>query len=470
MRYAIIDNSILTAVQRIMGEITVKDKHLIDGDILALESFIEAILFYDKLFYLDDYKEEYKYSRQQYFNRLLPISPSEDTYNRFLNEAKKITESIVPCVEGGFIRDSDFKPFFDLLKMNVVFSWDMSSSEYYLNVKMLERVGGLDIKKYSKLSTMIFSEISDKTHKNQADGSKFLLCDLHGQVIKKGYRILDENDNPKEPGISAQVRTFFAGLNWLAFRTAFYTMVSKETGAELFLHPIRNAFQVNLLSKLRVINPPVYSPLIEAMNGIAGRAINRITSVASPLIIKQDLPLFTAWLAKKTGDPLKFIDTAYELREEKVFLDARRQLIELEDLLQKGDEVSFLREANSLIGQVQNTMQKICADFKIETPQGNPITSLISLWNVSTVASGLPSVPINGDQKIINSLREFLPAKGFKALYRSLAKDLTQISTLNKYHEVISSRVSLHEDATFYDSKKENEEFLRVKSYWKIPM
>jgi len=470
MRYAIIDNSTLTAVQRIMGEIAIKDKHLIDGDILALESFIEAILFYDKLFYLDDYKEEYKYSRKEYFSRLLPLSPSEETYKNFLNEAKKTTESIVPCVEGGFIKDSDFKPFFDLLKMNVVFSWDMSSSEYYLNMKMLERVGGLDIKKYSKLSTMIFSELSDRTHRSQADGSKYQLYDSRGQIIKEGYRIIDKDGNPKEPEISAQVKAFFAGLNWLAFRTALYTMISKETGAELFLHPIRNAFQVNLLSKLRVINPSVYAPLIEAMNGVAGRTINRITSVTSPLVLKHDVPLFTVWLAKKTGDPLKFIETAYELKEEKAFLYARSQLIQLEDLLQRGNEKEFLQEANSLVGQVQSAMNKICTEFKVETPQGNPVTSLISVWNLSTVASGLPSVPIGGDQKIISSLRDLLPAKGFKALYRSLVRDVSQISALGTYHEVISSRVSLDKGATFYDSKKEDESFLRVKSYWKVPM
>lgn len=269
MRYAIVDNSTLTAVQRILGGITVKNKHLIDGDILALESFIEAILFYDKLFYLDDYKEEYKYSRKEFFKNMLALSPTEELYKSFLGQSKKITEDIVPCVEGGAITDKDFKPFFDLLKMNVAFSWDMNSSEYYLTLKMLEKVGGLDIQKYSKLSTMIFSELADKAHSDEVSGSKYVLYDSRGRRISEGYRIIDKEGDLKEPGVSKQVKTFFAGLNWLAFRTVLYTLFAKEVGAEMILHPIRNAFQVNLLSKIKVYDDSVYKPLIAAMNGSA---------------------------------------------------------------------------------------------------------------------------------------------------------------------------------------------------------
>ena len=52
--YAIIDNSTLTAVQRLMGEITIKDKNTIDGDILSLESFVQSVLFYDDIFYISE--------------------------------------------------------------------------------------------------------------------------------------------------------------------------------------------------------------------------------------------------------------------------------------------------------------------------------------------------------------------------------------------------------------------------------
>lgn len=162
MRCALIDNATLTAVQRILGDISVKNKHTIDGDIIALENYIQSILFYDKVVYLNDYKEGYRKSREKFFYNMIKFEPSEIGYNSLIQATKKVTDGIIPCVEGGKFTDSDFKPFFELLKMNVTFTWDMRSSVYFLTEKMLEQVGGLDISKYSKLSSMIFMELSEK--------------------------------------------------------------------------------------------------------------------------------------------------------------------------------------------------------------------------------------------------------------------------------------------------------------------
>jgi hypothetical protein len=55
LRSALIDNSTLTAIQRLLGVITVKDKNIIDSDILAFEQMVEAILFFDKIVCIEDW-------------------------------------------------------------------------------------------------------------------------------------------------------------------------------------------------------------------------------------------------------------------------------------------------------------------------------------------------------------------------------------------------------------------------------
>lgn len=60
MTYALIENATLTAVQRLMGDIEICSYDSIDGDIGALENLIQAILFYDDLICIDDYKLEFK--------------------------------------------------------------------------------------------------------------------------------------------------------------------------------------------------------------------------------------------------------------------------------------------------------------------------------------------------------------------------------------------------------------------------
>ncbi len=72
--FGIIDNSTLTAVQRLMGQIDVKNYYCLDGDILALETLIQAILFNDELYFVDDYKEKYRDDRNKTFSFLYTLS------------------------------------------------------------------------------------------------------------------------------------------------------------------------------------------------------------------------------------------------------------------------------------------------------------------------------------------------------------------------------------------------------------
>ncbi|APM41358.1 hypothetical protein [Clostridium kluyveri] len=472
MRYALIDNSTLTAVQRILGEIPIKNKHTIDGDIIALENYIQAILFYDKLIYLDDYKETYRDSREKFFDNMMNFSPSEVGYSSLLKTAKQITEEIVPCVEGGKFSDKDFKPFFDLLKMNVTFTWDIRSSVYFLTEKMLEEIGGIDVEKYSKLSNMIFMELSEKkiTKKNNTNG-KIKLYDSHGREINSSYKVIDRDGKEQDTELSRQVEVFFAALNWLAFRTSLYTLLAKEMNLELILHPIRNQFQISLLSKINKGKEDVFKNIINAMNGKAVETFTKITETTQPFVLQQPLPLFTVWLAQKTKNPCNFIEEAYSIRSNKEFVQARQKLIELECLLEEQNYSKFVKEANKLNLEIKNEINMLCSRYGVTTNQGVPLTQIISVYNMTTLATNLPKVPnINVDIKPLAFLRDIIPKKGFKSIYRNLINDLISISRTGKYYEIISSNVKLDKGARYYDSKTEKIEYSKAKSWWKIPM
>lgn len=114
MRYALLDNSTLTGVQRLLGQISIKNKAAIDMDILCLESVLEAILFYDFISVVDDYKPQYRASREANFPKFITLSPENFPYDTSLTHAKNITESIVPKVEAGQFTDDDFKTVFRL--------------------------------------------------------------------------------------------------------------------------------------------------------------------------------------------------------------------------------------------------------------------------------------------------------------------------------------------------------------------
>jgi hypothetical protein len=253
VRIALVDNSTLTAVQRVLGHAPVRDRSVVDGDLVALEGLVQTVLFYDHVFFLDDYKERHRPQRRAEFARLLPLKPTPDAYARLVECARGAAEQIVPRVEGGVFTDEDFRPFFDLLQMNVVFTWDMASSEYFLTVKMLEGASGVDLDKYGRLMSMIYADLADKRRTGQSVDAKQAaqLVDSRGRPIPyphpETYR--------KDFHLTKEVMTFFTGLSWLAFRTVLYTLLARQLGVDLVLHPIRQAFQANTLTRLRLEEP-----------------------------------------------------------------------------------------------------------------------------------------------------------------------------------------------------------------------
>lgn len=65
MTNAIIDNSTLTAVERVIGSIPVAPRYDLSGDLSAFESYLSTLLFYDQPVRVDDYKEELSEARRK---------------------------------------------------------------------------------------------------------------------------------------------------------------------------------------------------------------------------------------------------------------------------------------------------------------------------------------------------------------------------------------------------------------------
>jgi len=137
MSYALIDNASLTAFQRTVGDVVVRNPDTINGDLVAVENLIQAMLFYDELICIDNYKEEHQAERIKKFEfiRFLP----NDKFNlpEIEKKSKESASNIRPEIRGGEFADEDFKELVGMLKLNMVCTWDMRTSVYYLTMKML---------------------------------------------------------------------------------------------------------------------------------------------------------------------------------------------------------------------------------------------------------------------------------------------------------------------------------------------
>ncbi|MGA9853516.1 MAG: hypothetical protein WBR15_11375 [Gammaproteobacteria bacterium] len=250
MTYALIDNSTLTAVQRITGKILTKSKDSIDTDIVALENFVQAILFYDRLIAVDDYIPAYRDARIASFPNITFLNKTDFKLDEIETTAAEKAGQLRPRLRGGEFVNDDFKNLIELLQTHIICTWDISSSVYHLTLKSLSDTDQ-EYEKYGNIAAAIFSELGDASESGHRTSGNVELLDRYGNPITKGYKVPGAKwgDGTSSGEASAAISAFVASLVWLANRSIFYSLAAKFLQADTFLHPIRQSYQQIYISE-----------------------------------------------------------------------------------------------------------------------------------------------------------------------------------------------------------------------------
>lgn len=472
MRYALIDNSTLTGIQRLLGEIPVKNKTIIDNDIIAFENYIQAILFYDNIICIDDYKEQYRSSRINYFPDIRFISKDLFDYYSFLNISNEVTKDISLEIRGGKITDKDFKDYFDRLHMTFQFTWDMSSSEFFLTQKMLLGNSILDHEQFNVLHSLLFKENNEQYEvAAQLPEKTPLLFDSKGNQIILNPKTGKLNSSVGD-GLSPQFKALVSSLNWMSQRTAFYVLVAEYLYADLFIQPIRQSFLQNIIKRTYPnYKLGVFSDFRDSINNQSEETVKHILSNSDNFGISVDIPLFSAYFASKTRNPQNIIAAAYEERDKLCFQEARIKLRELNLLLDEGKRGKFIRDINLLTTSINENFKSIESKYGLGNKQGFATSQLKFLFSFipSIEKINIPKV-LDVRIKELEFMKHIVPRKGFNAVYRNVIEDLVTFDSLGKYKDILISKVSYHKDATSYEIKTEDPKYVRASSYWKKPM
>ena len=121
MSYALIDNASLTAVERFLGDITVKNPDTINGDLVAVENFVQANLFYDDLICVDNYKEKFREIRKNKFSYIRFLDEADFSLEEIDQKAQHEARQINPEIRGGEFVNEDFKALIEQLKLNMIY-------------------------------------------------------------------------------------------------------------------------------------------------------------------------------------------------------------------------------------------------------------------------------------------------------------------------------------------------------------
>lgn len=472
MSYALIDNSSLTAVQRLLGRVEVRGDHSVDGDIAALEQFIHAILFYHQVVSIDDYKPEHRLSRANDFSFVQFLDPRELGLDRIEAKATDEAKKFMPEIRGGQFVDKDFRQFLEQLKMNVICTWDISSSVYFLAMKMLGQPNTEEFQKYSVVSASIFTELNDRANRGGGWDERVLLFDSAGRPIRNGYTVPNAKwGDGKSGGLTRGLRAFVAALNWLASRTIYYSLAARHLCADTFLHPVRGAFQIRYMQKTGVFGYDFTNSLLATLDDRTEQTLAAIVSGNRELGLKLDLPLFSAWLVQQTGNIHQVLEAALSVRKNQEFEDARYQILEIREAVQKDDIKTANAKAAKISAGLDKLLQVIRKKYGLPSaPTGVPVNPIVKTFNTFASLKSLPELPeIDAKIPLPEFIQKALTQRGIVQTYRNILNDLPSIWRLGDVHEKLTQAIRKSDEPAF-TPRTEAPEFRYAHSQWKSPM
>jgi hypothetical protein len=243
MASALLDNATITAVQRIIGQAPSRSRDAIDVDLVAFENYIQARLFYDDLVVIDDYLPQHRAARRAAFPHLSYVDPDEFKLKELSAAADAAADRIHPKIRGGEFSNPEFRALFQLLQTHMVCTWDISSSIYHLNLKVLASGGSDEFQKYGSVASAIFHELSDASSSGRRIRDEVELVDRFGRPIDEAYMVPDARwGNGKSGPPSGAIQAFTASLIWVANRAMYYNLAAAHLKADAFLYPIRQAY------------------------------------------------------------------------------------------------------------------------------------------------------------------------------------------------------------------------------------
>jgi hypothetical protein len=341
-----------------------------------------------------------------------------------------------------------------MLKLNMVCTWDMRTSVYYLTMKMLGQPNTPEYEKYRELSTAIFNELSDYGDTFGRWSTDVNLIGTDGQLYGN---------------LSRPLKMFIASLNWLAYKSIYYSLAAQHLKADSFIHPIRHAFQLHWMRKTGAFGHDYTSRLIESL-------ANKISTTTSEVIhhgrnkaISLDLPIFSAWLTQETDDIKLILNTALELKKTDTFVVARETIKEIKIAYDEHGITKGNQKATKLITDLDKISGDIKRIFGVPSLQGIQGSFLIKSINTVTALKGIPPLPENDFALSTPSFMKSKSMKAFSTIFKDVTNELTSTERLGGIKDKMSESFIIDTEG-YVSPKTEDPKYRNLRSNWKIPM
>lgn len=459
MTNAIIDNSTLTAVERVIGHIPLDRNYDLSGDLSAFEAYLTALLFYDRPVRIDDYKPEFAEIRTKHFPEIDAIKFEDQSYDLLLAQSRSLTSDMFLKVNAGELGNDILGKFLRDLELYVCPAWVMQSSDFFLKIRILAEESGTNVEKYSPLMASIFEQLNEnKQTKIQANWKNELIA-TNGSLVRN----VRGQDHETSYTIGGDVKAFSAGLNWLALRSVFYGIVSEHLEAVSICHPIRNDFLARFYTEHIGIKPlDQRRAVLEYFSTSSLDAVNRSNELLGGAAFKLKVPLFSAWACMKAGSPSAAREHVLEVRFSPEAIALRARMRDIESLHEHNNFDLARKNAVTLFQDIQNAIESLSRKYGASNEDPFAISA-----NVISMSGSFKVIPA------IQKLGSLLPARSKSvALLRNITLDLLQNPSIGKISGLLRSSALITSDEieSVYWPKFDKPRFKKSSSFWKRPM
>lgn len=459
MTNAIIDNSTLSAVERVVGKAPVKPSYDLSGDLAAFDSYLAALLFYDNPVRIDDYKPELAEARAQNFPELGTVKFEASSYEDFESAAREISSASTLKIQAGDVDENDLGQFLKNLDLHVCPAWVMQSSDFFLRIRLLSDATGAEVEKYTPLMSAIFDQLSENKNSGKKPDWRKTLLDASGNPIKNSTGTRSEGAH----SIGKDVHAFSAGLNWLAQRSVFYALVAESLEGSAVCHPIRNDYLARFFAeRLNHAGPDQRRAIMAQFQAKSMDVVNASNALLGGNGFPLASPVVSAWATLKAGSPREAVAFVNDVRFSAEATALRVRLRDLEALVKSDDAEKARIDAVKLFKDLQVNMEGLFRKYanKGEDPYGISV-NLLTLTG-SFKASG-----------VLGKLSSMLPERRKSmALLRNITLDILQNPSLGRLSDTLRSDRLVEGDSwdAVYEPKIDKPQFRYSRPYWKKPM
>ncbi len=459
MPIALLDNSTLTAVQRLTGQAPAPRSYDMEGDYSALENYAQTILFNDAFYSPDDYKPEFKVARAKAFPLIRFIEIGN--YDAFDADSIELSKEFALDLRGGDMPAGIVREFLQNMDLMLTAAWQRQSSDFFLTLKILRDEDGAsaDKYKYSRLTAAIFQQLIGREEARNAPAP--FLMDSGGNQIPR----VREIGNGKVEAIGGELLEFSNAINWLARRAVFYSLIASHANAQLCLHPIRHNFLAAWGTQKGWLTPSKTwsAGMRRFFSGQLEQVVNEVNSAVDAQEIGQELPPFAAWAVGRTGTVSSALDFLCEQRQNPQFVAIRQKLDEVQTLFVEGDATAAKKEVNRLKAALRKEAENLVAKF------GGTYGRRFSMSVSASIPLGL-AASLSKDLSLPDLTKGAQGRRGFRIAFRSIASEIAGFQSLGAVRQKLRSQVKQDDSFSTPALEVEERRYRFSRPHWKRPM